>query len=62
MRGRSRAEAELRDIKGALNRSNKNQDLRSLNELSMETLQLSQKVNEMKKLGSLLENKTPLRS
>ena len=59
---RGRMEAELRDIKGALSRSNKNQDLRSLNELSMETLQLSQKVNEMKKLNTLLENKTPLRS
>lgn len=40
-----RLEGEIRDIKGALNRSSKNQELRALNELSMETLQLSQKVN-----------------
>jgi hypothetical protein len=57
-------EAELRDIKGALNRSNKNHELRSLNELSMETLQLSHKVNEMRKFNTLLDSKakTPLRS
>ena len=55
-------EVELREIRGALSRSSKNQDMRSLSELSMETLQLSQKVNEMKKLNTLLGSKTPLRS
>ena len=62
LRTRSRMEAELREIRGALSRSSKNQDMRSLSELSMETLQLSQKVNEMKKLNTLLGSKAPLRS
>lgn len=57
-----RMEGELREIKGALNRSSKNNELRSLNELSMSTLQLSQKVNEMRKVNNYLDSKTPLRS
>ena len=59
---KARMEAELRDIKSALNRGTKNQELRSLNELSAETFQLSSKVNEMRRFNTMLENKTPLRS
>ena len=47
-------EAELRDIKSALNRGTKNQELRSLNELSAETFQLSSKVNEMRRFNTML--------
>jgi chromosome segregation ATPase len=62
MRSKARFESELKDIRGALGRSSKNQELRALNELSMETLQLSQKVNEMRKVSNYLDGKTPLRS
>lgn len=62
IRNRTRCESELKDIRGALGRSTKNQELRALNELSMETLQLSQKVNEMRKVSNYLDGKTPLRS
>lgn len=62
VRSRARYESELKDIRGALSRSTKNQELRALNELSMETLQLSQKVNEMRKVSNYLDGKTPLRS
>jgi hypothetical protein len=53
---------ELRDIKMAMTKGNKVQELKALQQLDFETKELTSKVNQLKKINVMMNDKTPLRS
>lgn len=61
-RMKEKLEIELKEIKIAISKGNKNQELRALQQLDLETKELTSKVNELKRVNILINEKTPLRS
>ena len=59
---KERVESELKDIKLVVSKGNKHQELRALQQLDLETKQLTNKVNQLKRVNVLIADKTPLRS
>ena len=59
---KEKLEIELKEIKIAISKGNKNQELRALQQLDLETKELTSKVNELKRVNILINEKTPLRS
>lgn len=66
---------ELKEIKLTINKSNKNHELKALQQLDLQTKELSSKVSQLKKVNMLINNqnysnlqtqnqfdRTPLRS
>jgi len=62
MKNRIKAESELKDIKAAIDRNDKFRDLRALQQMTVETQELTNKVNQMRKVSQYLGERTPLRS
>ena len=61
-RMKEKLEIELKEIKIAISKGNKNQELRALQQLDLETKELTSKVNELKRANILINEKKPLRS
>ena len=62
VRMKERVEGELKEIKLALAKGNKSQELRALQQLDLETKELTSKVNQLKRVNVLITENTPLRS